>query len=42
MSVRSGSIRLPDYSSWLKGADVAGARDGSWGCLCLALLYLDA
>jgi hypothetical protein len=29
-------------SSWLPGIDVAGARDGSWGCLHLALLYLTA
>jgi hypothetical protein len=41
-SVRSGWIRLPDCSSWLPSADVAGAWDSSWSYLCFALLYLDA
>jgi hypothetical protein len=35
-------IRIPDCSSWLSCADVAGARDGSWSCLRFTLLYLDA
>jgi hypothetical protein len=29
-------------SSHLPGADVDGAWDGSWGCLCFISLYLDA
>jgi hypothetical protein len=42
MSVHSGWIRLSDCSSRLLGADVAGARDSSWGCLRFAFLYLYA
>jgi hypothetical protein len=38
--VRIGWIRLLDYSSRLPGADVASARDGSWGCLCCTSLLL--
>jgi hypothetical protein len=29
-------------SYWLPGNDAAGARDGSWVCLCFTLFYLDA
>jgi hypothetical protein len=42
MSVHRGWIRLPSYSSRLSDVDVADAQDGSWGCLCFALVYLDA
>jgi hypothetical protein len=42
ISVRSGWIRLLECLSWIPGVDVAGAWDGSWGCLCFAVLYLDA
>jgi hypothetical protein len=29
-------------SSWLPGVDVTAARDGFWGCHCLAFLGLAA
>jgi hypothetical protein len=42
MSVRSSWRGLSERSSWFSGAEVNGARDGSWRHRCFTQLYLAA